>query len=211
MRGINAIIFDLGGVIINLNQQLTFSAFEKIGGTEEKLHAKPEVFTNYEKGKISTSRFLSELTLQLNEGVSEAEIINAWNAMLLDVPAHRLQLIRQLSARYRLFVLSNTNELHIAEFEKIFNREHPAENWYGLFEKVYYSHQVGYRKPEPQIFEHVLQEQRLDVGRTLFIDDTEMHVNAARKLGIKSILASEGIDTWLVRELEKFEATGESF
>jgi FMN phosphatase YigB (HAD superfamily) len=122
----------------------------------------------------------------LAPGTSREQIIHAWNAMLLDFPAERAELLMNLKSRYRTFLLSNTNEIHINYY---LNR---ISEWYGndamenFFEKHYYSNRIGMRKPDTEIFEFVLRENHLIASETLFIDDTLKHVEGARMAGLRA-------------------------
>ncbi len=192
MSTVKNIVFDLGGVIINLDILATIKAFQELGAknfpalyTQLKQH---RLFDDFDKGFISEQTFhttLNELT-QLSLNFSEFE--SAWNAMLLDFPAHRLQHLKKYQPHYRLFLLSNTNETHIRAFEKILLQTHGYANLDSFFERVYYSCRMGMRKPDSEIFEHVLYTHQLQANETLFIDDSPQHVLGASRCGIKAHL-----------------------
>ncbi len=192
MGQIKNIIFDLGGVIINLDVNKTISQFNKIATTPfeaiyTQLQQSP-IFDLFDKGLISENDFFYELQILINSNVKKEDLILAWNAMLLDFPMHRLKLLEKLNRRYRLFLLSNTNETHVSEFENQLFKTHGYKNLEPFFEKVYYSCRMEMRKPDLEIFEYVLKENNLKSSETLFIDDTQHHVNGALKLGIKALL-----------------------
>ena len=192
MSQIKNIIFDLGGVIINLDINKTISEFNKLATTPfetiyTQLQQSP-IFDLFDKGLISENDFFNELQIHIKSKVEKEDLIFAWNAMLLDFPIHRLKLLEKLNLRYRLFLLSNTNETHVSEFENQLFKTHGYKNLEPFFEKVYYSCRMEMRKPDVEIFEYVLKENNLKSSETLFIDDTQHHVNGAIKSGIKGLL-----------------------
>ncbi|MBI3519535.1 MAG: HAD-IA family hydrolase [Bacteroidetes bacterium] len=122
--------------------------------------------------------------------------------MLLDFPLHRLQLLTSLKSKYRLFLLSNTNETHITEFERSLHLQHGYKNLEPFFEKVYYSCRMGMRKPDTEIFRFVLQQNQLNPLETLFIDDSPQHIEGALKTGIQAHFLPKDKDVQdLIREL----------
>ena len=192
MGQIKNIIFDLGGVIINLDIPKTISEFNKLSNQPfesiyNQLQQTP-VFDLFDKGQITEKDFFVELKKALQNDVTDEELLFAWNAMLLDFPKHRLELLSKLKPNYRLFLLSNTNESHVLEFEKTLVASHGYQNLEPFFEKVYYSCRMNQRKPNADIFESVLNENNLIAEETLFIDDSPQHVEGALTLGIKAML-----------------------
>lgn len=207
MSKINAIIFDLGGVIINLDIAATIAEFNKLSDKPfESIYTQLQqtpVFDLFDKGLIDEREFFNGLKVAIGADLSDELMLKAWNAMLLDFPVHRLALLKQLKSKYRLFLLSNTNETHIREFEARLRQSHGYANLEPFFEKVYYSCRMGMRKPDTEIFEHVLRENGLSAAETLFIDDTIHHVEGALKAGIRAhLLAKEKDVTELVNELK---------
>lgn len=184
------IIFDFGGVIININYQLTTKAFQKLGLENfDELFSKAKqsnLFDLYEKGSISSAEFRKRLNSFLNLKLSDTEIDAAWNAMLLDLPQDRLDLLKKLKQTHRTFLLSNTNEIHIHTIWKTLKTEKGIDGMGDFFENVYLSYEMGMRKPDAEIFEKVLKENNLDPSETLFIDDSPQHIEGAKKLGIQT-------------------------
>ncbi len=205
MQKIKAILFDLGGVILNLDTQKTIDSFIALGADLNVFQTKSAIFEMYECGKITTSDFILSLKKELPEYISEALIIEAWNAMLLDLPAQSLEILKELKSKYKLFLFSNTNELHISGFDKIFEKSYPLDSWKNYFDAIYYSHNIGLRKPNASVFNFILMEQNLTARETIFIDDTEMHCNAASELGLKTIHTKQVLGTWFFEELKKIE------
>lgn len=197
-QNIEAIIFDLGGVLLNIDYQLTERAFAALNIPDFEQHfsqlKQSTLFDELETGKIRADAFCEALRKQTSSQHSNETLITAWNAMLLDFPRRRLQMLQQLRLRYRLFLLSNTNEIHEAAFNQILvqcmgNGEHLAH----YFDKVYFSHRIGMRKPNEDVFLHILQENKLKPEETLFIDDSPQHIATAKKLNIKTIWLKKGM------------------
>ena len=188
MKNVKAIIFDLGAVILNINYQNTIDEFKKLGvKNPNSFYSKKtqtHLFNQIETGKISQKEFL----LQLQKETSDAsiqQVKNAWNAMLLDLPEERIKLLKSLNQNYAIFLLSNTNALHISEFKKKLGNKKYTE-FYNLFDKVYYSHKIGFRKPQAEAFTIILNQNKLSANEVLFIDDSPQHIEGAKKLGIKT-------------------------
>ena len=190
LNEIDAIIFDLGGVILNLDYNLTIDAFKKLGGSNfETLYTQAHqdhIFDLYEIGELSSSNFIAYLNQFIPNSTPEA-IVSGWNAMLLNLPAYRIHLLEKLKTSHSIFLFSNTNELHLQSFkgelQKVYGNGDLLET---IFERAYFSHLVGKRKPNAEAFELVLNDFGLNPSRTLFIDDSEQHILGAKQLGIKT-------------------------
>lgn len=198
MREIKNIIFDLGGVIINLDYSRTINEFNKLSNKPfetifTQLQQSP-VFDQFDKGTISESDFFEELKSSLHTEITIEEMAHAWNAMLLDFPLERLELLKQLKSKYRLFLLSNTNETHVKALESHLYQQHGHKNLEPFFEKVHYSFRMGMRKPDQEIFEFVLKDNQLNKNETIFIDDSPQHVQGAMNTGIQSYYLTKGKD-----------------
>lgn len=185
------IIFDLGGVLINIDYKATENAFKQAGiknFNELFSQAKQtRLFDNLEKGLIDEQTFKDGLRLLSNVNLSDKAIDDAWNAMLLDFPQHRIELLKNARKNYRTYLLSNTNELHIPVFEQLIEKEYGISDFSSLFHKLYYSCRIGLRKPDKEIFELVISENNLNPNETLFIDDSIQHVQGALSVGINAI------------------------
>lgn len=206
MATVKNIIFDLGGVIINLDIQKTISEFNTLSPKAfETIYTQlqqTELFDLFDKGKITETVFFTQLQQQISSKAPLPQLITAWNAMLLDFPEHRLKLLLNLKNKYRLFLLSNTNETHVTEFEKTLEKKHDYKNLEPFFEKVYYSCRMNMRKPDTEIFDYVLKENGLNPHETIFIDDTKHHVEGALKAGIQAYLLPKEKDiALLINEL----------
>ncbi|HEY9363635.1 MAG TPA: HAD family phosphatase [Chitinophagaceae bacterium] len=187
---IKNIIFDLGGVLLNIDFNKTQKAFADLGVTNfidlyTQFHSTP-LFVDYETGKISDEKFIEGIRSSAGIPLSDENVISAWNALLLDFPIERLKLLEKLKTKYRLFLLSNTNALHHAVFQKtVLDLSGKAFDDY--FEKAYYSHSMGMRKPGVEIYEWVLKQNNLSAQETLFIDDTLINIEGAKKAGLQAI------------------------
>ena len=181
---IKNIIFDFGDVFINLDKEVIFREIEKFGGG---LELSPEILVlneSYEVGRTSSEDFVNQLATIYPQATS-TEIIAIWNCMLLDFPEYRLEFIENLSKEnnYRLFLLSNTNALHITHVEEKMGAE-KFGRFKKSFEQFYLSHEINLRKPNAEIYEFVLHENGLKAEETFFIDDIKENTVAAEKLGI---------------------------
>ncbi|HUQ66207.1 MAG TPA: HAD-IA family hydrolase, partial [Flavitalea sp.] len=156
-------------------------------------HHITDLFLNYETGQIDDIEFIDSIAKLSKQAMSKENIVEAWNALLLDFPPERINLLKKLKTRYRTFLLSNTNSIHLKKFQE---RLHNEQGVYleDLFEKAYYSHVVKLRKPNADIFELVLNENNLVPSETLFIDDTESNFTEAEKLGIRIFHLKPGMN-----------------
>ena len=193
---IKNIIFDFGGVILNIDYRLTEKAFAKLGLTDfDKIYsqaAQKELFDVFEKGLISPADFRREIKRFIHKEASDLQIDEAWNAMLLDLPEERVQLLDRLKKTHRLFLLSNTNEIHFAAFSSYMKKKFKRDIFSEIFERAYLSYKVKMRKPDPEIFEFVLNDNKLKKEETLFIDDSIQHIEAAKKAGLNTIFLEKG-------------------
>lgn len=196
MNPINAIIFDLGGVLLDINYWLTIEAFNNLGCSDfESIYTQQkqsQLFDDFETGKVSSETFRKSLQKQMQFSISNVEFDNAWNKMLLQLPEQRIELLEKLNKKFSLFLLSNTNEIHIKAFKKIISSSIGYERFENCFKKVYFSSEIGNRKPNASCFEMVLSENKLSAAKTLFIDDSIQHVEGAYKIGIKTLLIESG-------------------
>ena len=191
MQGIQNIIFDLGGVLLDIDYQKTETAFEKLGFPDFKQAfsqlRQNAFFDDWETGALSADEWFSGIKSHVPYALTDDQITDAWNDMLLDFPIARLRLLQQLRSRYNLFLLSNTNEIHERAFNKLLQEQTGFPSLAVLFDKVYYSHRIGLRKPNPEPFRLILTENHLKAEETLFIDDSPQHIEAAKALGIQTI------------------------
>jgi len=184
------IIFDWGGVITNIDYHATVEAFEKLGFKSfEKYftkHHQDDFFKKLEKGNLGAENFYSSIRTETGNNISDELIDKAWCAMLLDTPYERIELLQKLKNKFKIFILSNTNTIH-ANYYNNFLKMTYGIDFPGFFDKVYYSHEMGMRKPDVGIFDFVLKDSQLDPAATLFIDDTEINVDASSQTGMISL------------------------
>jgi putative hydrolase of the HAD superfamily len=189
---IKNIIFDLGVVLLDIDFRRTMSEFEKLGIPNIKEifsgYDQEAFFDKFEKGLISPTEFRDEVRKHINKPVTDEMIDHAWNAMIIDFPPERINLLISLKNSYRIFLLSNTNVIHFPVYNKQLKERFHIANLSDLFERAYYSYRLGLRKPDKEIFELVLGENTLIPAETLFIDDSPQHIETAKNLGINAVL-----------------------
>ncbi len=192
---VKAILFDLGGVLINLNYQNTINAFRALGiDNFENIYSQAQqknLFNDFETGKISSFHFINRLLDLLPKGCNPNQVVSAWNAMILNFPANRLDILEKLSVDYKLFLLSNTNDLHMEKVRRELKKT-TGRALESFFEKTFLSQEIKLRKPEPEVFLEVAKQIQLDPNEILFVDDSIQHINSAKKIGFQVIhLTSE--------------------
>ena len=188
-KEIKNIIFDLGGVIINLSVSATVTAFAKASGkpTEEiAALVNSQEFMNYEKGLITDGEFRDHIRQALDWYATDSQVDQSWNAMLLDIPFERLTLLERLKTSHRIFLLSNTNEIHLKQFNQILFEQTGKKAMDDYFHQAYYSHRMKMRKPDVEIFEYVLNQHQLNPSETLFLDDNLSNLKGAAQASIQT-------------------------
>lgn len=192
---IKNIIFDLGGVILNIDLRKTQDAFTSLGvkNIEEvfRMGHVESFFKSYEVGAIDDTQFITAIQKMADIQVAPGIVVDAWNALLLDFPPERINFIKGLKNKYRLFLLSNTSALHHVRFHEIFNREF-GSSLDDLFEKAYYSHLIRLHKPNEAAYKLIVDENSLKAGETLFIDDSAANVEGAERAGLKGLHLANG-------------------
>lgn len=196
MEKIENIIFDLGGVLLDIDYNLTRTAFEKLGVTHfDELYSQANanlLFQKLETGKITENNFYKELNRCTGLHLSPEDIREAWNAMLLSFREESLQFLSELRHRYKIFLLSNTNFIHIDWFRNRFHETKREKSFDEYFIRAFYSCEIGLRKPDAICYEWVLNELSIDVGKTLFIDDSELNIISAKNVGLQTIHLTSG-------------------
>jgi glucose-1-phosphatase len=179
---VNAIIFDLGDVFLNKDSQAKDKALAELGLKDwnenlEKLEKKLET------GKITEEEFLLGLQPFTNNASLE-QIKEAWNKGISNFPLYRLEFLQKLSANYRLFLLSNTDPIHMEKFEEDAGASFYSD-FYQCFERIYFSHEIGYRKPDAEAFNYLINNHDIQPKRTLVVDDKKFNTDAAQALGFQ--------------------------
>ncbi|MBS4012402.1 MAG: HAD family phosphatase [Bacteroidetes bacterium] len=187
---IRNIVFDFGGVILNIDHKLSINCFKILGvkNFDSIFSAvrQDKVFDNLEKGIIAEEEFRDKIRELTGKNLSNIKIDHAWNAMLLNLPKERYDLLRKLKYKYRIFLLSNTNIIHYQSYMDYLDRSYGMKQFEDIFEKAFLSFNIGKRKPNKEAFFHVIDEADIKPEETFFIDDTPEHVEGARLTGINS-------------------------
>ncbi|MCE2822043.1 MAG: HAD family hydrolase [Bacteroidota bacterium] len=194
---IKNVIFDFGNVLFDLDlpsiernlQQLMGSGFEQ---AREKL-LRNRVFELYETGGMTSAEFLDHIRMSAPEPPAPEVVRDIWNSIFLEMPAHRFTMLQELRQKYKVFLLSNINELHerwIADYMVRVHGIHDYESRY--FDGVYFSHLIRLRKPDTAIYEYVLADAELNPAESVFFDDVEANIEGARTVGITAFLHPVG-------------------
>lgn len=195
---IKNIIFDLGGVIYDIRYQNVPEAFARLGFQNfDQIYtqaAQSLPIDLFEEGKISVPEFRDYIRSLTPVAMSDQQIDDAWNAILIDVPVERVEMLRELKNRFNLYLFSNTNQLNCDKFMEHLQAKFGHNIFEELFIKAYFSHQLHMRKPNPEAFRFVLKELGLHPAETLFIDDTVRHIEGAKTVGLHTYLLPKGED-----------------
>jgi len=188
LNGISNIIFDLGGVLLNIDPKKTIDAFGKLGMEQlvgdKGLSYDHEIFYLMEQGKITSDEFRQGVLELLPTQVSFQEIDDAWTAILLDFPPIRVKLLKNLRNDFKIYLFSNTNAIHVEKFHSNFRNQHGFEV-YTLFDKDFYSNEIGFRKPMPEAYQEIIRLSGINPEESLFIDDSLPNVESAIASGLK--------------------------
>lgn len=208
MKNIKNIVFDFGDVIINIDLTAPAHNFAYMAqiSTEESMRmmVEKEVFKKFEIGALSSEEFRDYVRQVFRRpNWTDSMINDAWNSVLLDMPADRIEKIKALGQKgYRLFMLSNTSPIHIEAAQVILKQVSGVAELSSLFEKLYLSYQIGITKPDAAIYDYMLTDAGLVAEETLFLDDNVANIEAAKKAGIQTILVQK--PTSIVEYLENF-------
>ncbi|HAQ65207.1 MAG TPA: HAD family phosphatase [Bacteroidales bacterium] len=190
LKPFHNIIFDFGGVFLNIDFRLTFQAFSQLSDKPFEMLFPDgfgdELLLHFETGKVSPIVFRNELRERLGKRIDDTTLDVVWNALLLDLPGYRVDLLKKVAAHYRVFLLSNTNIIHYQKYNSDF-RDRYGFDFCDLFKKAYWSHELGLRKPDLACFEAVIKDSGIDASETVFIDDSYPNVEGARKAGLQAI------------------------
>lgn len=185
---IDAIIFDFGGVLFDIDYPAPARAFKSLGVQNfEGLYSKAnqnDLFDRLEVGTISNADFLEELRQLTGGTLTTAQVLWAWNTILTGIPVGRVEALHSLQGRFRCFLLSNTNAIHVEAFEPMVDDAVGLAHFKSAFEKTHYSNEIGMRKPHPETYLEICKWHSLTPSRTLFIDDSPQHVEGALQAGL---------------------------
>lgn len=196
MSDVKHIIFDFGEVIININPPAVLEVIGRYGiSNVDELHqrlSEQNIYNRLETGAISPGEFRQAIRDVVHQDLSDRQIDEAWNAMILDIPPERIKFMTKLKSRYKLYLLSNTNAIHYEYYDRYFRDtfDYPSLNTF--FTKAWYSYQLGVRKPDPDIFKMILADGQLDPSETVFVDDLKENTEAAATTGIIPCHLPEG-------------------
>lgn len=195
LNGIRNIIFDLGGVLLNIDPKKTIEAFGRLGMQQlvgdKGLSYDHDIFYLMEQGQITPDEFRNGVRQLLPTQATSEAIDTAWTAMLLDFPAIRVELVKNLRKDYKIYLFSNTNAIHVEKYHSIFRNQHGFEVS-TLFEKDFYSNEIGYRKPSPESYQEIIRLSGINPEESLFIDDSLPNVEAAIASGLKGLWLEPG-------------------
>jgi putative hydrolase of the HAD superfamily len=203
---IKNIIFDFGGVICDLEISRSVEKFKAFGppkaefsGNKEEQDRQFELLVStYETGPITSQQFRESIRNHYQSPPTDQAIDDAWNALLAGIPEPRIRMLEELRKSYRIFLLSNSNEIHYLRYREDLQKQYGYRDFDEIFEKAYFSYILHLRKPDPAIFLRVMNENSLAPSETLFIDDTLIHIEAARKIGINGYHLKEGEDVTML-------------
>lgn len=188
---IDNIVFDLGGVIIDIDPENALHTFEQMGHTDIRMvygaMAAEGWFTRLELGTVNPQDMYARLRSGLSGSLSDTDILKGWNALLGDLPKARIDLLNRLAIRYRLYLLSNTNIIHMTAIHQLVHQQFGVSGMGHWFTQAYYSYEMGLRKPDPAIYQVVLDDHLLDPAATLFVDDTPANLEGAAKVGLQTL------------------------
>ena len=198
LKDIKNIIFDFGGVIIDIDFWLSINAFISLGAENfDELYSQSQqtgIFDELDKGNITTEEFCKAIKKHLPKSVTNQQVIEAWNAILMGIPEHRIHLLEEIRNQYGIFLLSNTNLIHYPIYTHELQQKYGYNSLSELFEKVYFSFECHMRKPDPAFFKMVMKENGLIPEETLFVDDSEQNIPPAQSLGIITVFLKKGTD-----------------
>ncbi|MBI1183606.1 HAD-IA family hydrolase [bacterium] len=182
---IKNILFDLGAVILKINLEAYLNELKLLvpGASFDFDHEKHQFYMQFERGAIDEPTFFANMEQALETPVSIEKLQTAWSKILIEPYQESKDFLERVNSTHRLFLLSNTNAAHRRQFDGIFDRHWGKGRFYAFFDQVFYSYQMNMIKPQPEIFEAVLQEANIAAADTLFIDDNLANVQAASKLG----------------------------
>lgn len=197
MPGIQNIIFDFGNVLLDIDlssvgREMRRLLGDQAGRVQQQLK-QAGVFELYETGGLSTPEFVDALRCAAHPPLAETQVIEAWNSILIGMPKARFDLLLGLRQQFNVFLLSNINELHERWIAAYMQRTHGIQDFEKrYFDGVYYSHHIRLRKPDRDVYEYVLADAELIAGETVFFDDLEINVEAARSVGMHGIVHPAG-------------------
>lgn len=185
---IETIIFDFGGVILDIDPQLTYSEFAKFGPKSFQEEEIQTIVRKFERGILTPEKFRNEMCNALGIKITDRQFDDAWNALLFDIPSERIEIIEKVKSNYNTLLLSNSNEIHYDLYVRDLQLRFGYREFDSLFHKAYFSFDTHLAKPDPDAFEFIINQHDLKPEKTLFIDDSPENISVANSLGIKTYL-----------------------
>jgi glucose-1-phosphatase len=191
-EGITTLLLDLGGVILDLHLKNTYTAFEKLGFHHFHQHfdsySGSNFIENFEEGKITAQEFIATIKNYCNPNTSTTQIIASWNAMLGELPVHKFEMLQHVKEEFQIILYSNTNEIHVEYLNQYYNQTFGYQKVQNIFDHIYYSQELGIRKPKSAGFEKIMANHNLKPEEIFYIDDGKQHIATAKLLGINTLL-----------------------
>jgi len=188
LENIDFLIFDLGNVIIDIDIPLTIKELKK-ELSEEEFHLAEnffasEIHAHFETGLVDENAFRNQVRKDFKKEWTDEQIDSIWNALLLHIPKERIDLLEELKNHYTICMLSNTNSIHYKKVEEILRRDCGLNTFSPIFDRLFLSYEMGYKKPDPSIFEEMVRQLKTTADRCLFFDDLKANLTAAQKAGL---------------------------
>jgi putative hydrolase of the HAD superfamily len=192
-RKIKNLLFDFGNVLIDIDIDGAYARLGNLFRKDFKKELVEKAFLDYECGRISTDLFINAMLSQSEQKYQAIDVIEAWNSMLIGIPEYRLDMLDKLRSRYNVYLLSNTNELHIEWVHRYLRNVHKVDAFEKqYFDHAYYSHLVGDRKPNASLFKFVSEDSFMTPALTLFVDDMQANIDTAKSLGFQTHFVKPG-------------------
>jgi len=192
-NNIRSLLFDLGNVLVDIDIDGAHERLNKLFRQDAQRPVIEKAFIEYECGRISTDIFINTLLSQSERKVQALDIIEAWNSMIVGIPDYRVEMLRQLKKKYSVYVLSNTNALHLEWIHRYVKKVHNVEDFeMELLDHAFYSHLVGDRKPNVSLFKFIMEDSFMTPALTLYMDDVQENLDVAARLGFNTHLVKPG-------------------
>lgn len=192
-NNIRNLLFDLGNVIVDIDIDGAMSRLRGLFHVEAKHEQVEKALLDYECGRISTDIFINTMLSQSERRYQAIDVIEAWNSMLVGIPSYRLEMLERLRTNYNVYLLSNTNALHLEWIHRYTRKVHHVESFEKqYFDHAFYSHLVGDRKPNASLFKFIIEDAYMTPALTLYMDDVQENLDVAGKLGFETYLVKPG-------------------
>ncbi len=191
-QNIETIIFDFGGVVIDIDPQITVKKLQELGFEDVSKFQSSEfiddIVRKFERGIFTPEMFRERIRAFLELDITDQQIDDAWNALIYDIPAERIEILEQVKKNYKMLLLSNSNEIHYDLYVRDLQLRFGYREFDELFHKAYFSFDTHLSKPDSEAYEFIMYQHDLNPAKTLFIDDNEENIKTAKRLGLKTYL-----------------------